>query len=215
MPDDLLFSPDAVFLQRFLQSGGYYKGDVDGDVGPLSLAALAKFQADSTAVAGEQGSFDDRTEGNVATLLLDTQRAARRFMAAISQAGLSAGMIAKIISGTRTYDEQDEIYAQGRTMPGKIVTHARAGESNHNFGIAWDVGIFDSNGRYIDDLVDEGLMTQGAVDAEYKKVGAFGKGLGLFWGGDWGDPDYPHFQMLDNDLLATVRAKFVSGQSIV
>lgn len=32
----------------------------------------------------------------------------------------------------RTGKEQDELYAQGRTKPGKIVTKARAGQSAHN-----------------------------------------------------------------------------------
>ncbi|MEY2499374.1 MAG: hypothetical protein QOD12_2930, partial [Verrucomicrobiota bacterium] len=34
-----LFSPDSVFLQRFLSSGGFYKGDLDGLIGPKSRAA--------------------------------------------------------------------------------------------------------------------------------------------------------------------------------
>lgn len=32
----------------------------------------------------------------------------------------------------RSNQEQDELYAQGRTTPGKIVTNARGGESQHN-----------------------------------------------------------------------------------
>ena len=55
----------------------------------------------------------------------------------------------KIISGSRTYAEQNVIDAQGRTTPGKIVSNAKGGQSLHNFGIAWDVGIF-KNGKYLD-----------------------------------------------------------------
>jgi peptidoglycan L-alanyl-D-glutamate endopeptidase CwlK len=58
-------------------------------------------------------------------------------------------------------------------------------------------------------------MTSKAVDAEYKKVGAYGKSLGLFWGGDWTKPDYPHFQMRDNDELASIRDTFTDGRAIV
>ena len=78
------------------------------------------------------------------------------------------------------------------------------GRSNHNFEIAWDVGIFKER-DYIDDLIDKKAMTAKAVDAEYKKVGAYGKALGLFWGGDWSNPDYSHFQMRDNNELASLR----------
>ena len=42
------------------------------------------------------------------------------------------------ISGYRDEDEQDSLYAQGRTKPGNIVTNARFGSSAHNFGIAID-----------------------------------------------------------------------------
>jgi peptidoglycan LD-endopeptidase CwlK len=58
-------------------------------------------------------------------------------------------------------------------------------------------------------------MTSKAVDAEYKKVGAYGKSLGLFWGGDWTHPDFPHFQMRNNDELAAIRDTFTDGRAIV
>jgi peptidoglycan LD-endopeptidase CwlK len=166
-------------------------------------------------VATELGSFDKRTESKIGTMLIPTQRKAREFMKNISQADVSQGLNVRIISGTRTYDEQDELFAQGRTKRGKVVTNARGGFSNHNFGIAWDVGIFNEKGEYIDDLIDQGRMTSKAVDAEYKKVGAYGKSLGLFWGGDWTKPDYPHFQMRDNNELASIRNTFTDGGAIV
>jgi peptidoglycan L-alanyl-D-glutamate endopeptidase CwlK len=148
-------------------------------------------------------------------MLIPTQRKAREFMKNIGQAELSEGLSVRIISGTRTFDEQDELFAKGRTKPGPRVTNARGGFSNHNFGIAWDVGIFNEKGNYIDDFIDKKMMTSKAVDAEYKKVGAYGKALGLFWGGDWSDPDYPHFQMRDNNELASIRDDFTAGKAIV
>jgi peptidoglycan L-alanyl-D-glutamate endopeptidase CwlK len=89
------------------------------------------------------------------------------------------------------------------------------GRSNHNFGIAWDVRVFNERGAYIDDLIDKKAMTSKAVDAEYKKIGAHEKALGLFWGGDWSNPDYPHFQMRDNNELASIHDAFSAGQPIV
>lgn len=38
----------------------------------------------------------------------------------------------------RSNEEQDALYAQGRTVPGKIVTNAHAGQSAHNYGLAID-----------------------------------------------------------------------------
>ena len=43
-----------------------------------------------------------------------------------------------IYCGRRTMEEQTALYAIGRSAPGKVVTKARAGESYHNYGLAFD-----------------------------------------------------------------------------
>lgn len=211
----MLFAPDGVFLQRFLRAGGYYRHDVDGLLGALSRQALSLFESDTENVRHELGRFDARSERAIATLLLPAQRAARKFIAATAGAGLGAGLVARIVSGTRTFAEQEALFAQGRTRPGAIVTRARAGQSSHNFGIAWDVGLFNRAGQYVDDLVRTRRMTRQAVEAEYRKLGAVGRELGLFWGGDWRTPDRPHFQLLDNDRLPAIRERFLHGGTVI
>lgn len=44
-----------------------------------------------------------------------------------------------VTEGFRSPERQAQLYAQGRTTPGEIVTKARAGESAHNYGLAADV----------------------------------------------------------------------------
>jgi hypothetical protein len=44
-----------------------------------------------------------------------------------------------ISDARRTMAEQRNIYAQGRTKPGKVVSNAKPGQSAHNFGYAVDV----------------------------------------------------------------------------
>jgi len=44
----------------------------------------------------------------------------------------------KLVSGYRSFEEQDKLYAQGRTERGNIVTNAKGGESMHNFGASID-----------------------------------------------------------------------------
>jgi len=101
-----------------------------------------------------------------------------------------------ITQGLRTIEEQNELYAQGRTKPGKIVTNARGGYSYHNFGLAFDFAI----------LKDDGIVSWN-VDDKWKRVGAIGKSLGLEWGGDWKDfKDYPHFQYTFGLSLADLRS---------
>ena len=87
---------------------------------------------------------------------------------------IAQGIHVKVICGTRTYAEQNELYAQGRTKPGPIVTKAKGGYSNHNFATAFDIGIFSADDKqYIDESPD------------YKRCGQIGEALGLEWGGSW------------------------------
>jgi RHS repeat-associated protein len=77
--------------------------------------------------------FDLRTEGNIATLLPFVQHLARQHVYQVRRIGLDM----RIIDGSRTFAEQDALFAQGPS-----VTRARGGESNHNFARAYDVGFF-------------------------------------------------------------------------
>lgn len=108
----------------------------------------------------------------------------------------------RVIQGTRTYAEQDALYAQGRTTPGSRVTNSPGGYSFHNFGVAFDVGLF-SGRAYI-----EG-------GSGYISVGHLGEGIGLEWGGRWRRfQDMPHFQY-PGLSLDTVRARFEQGLSSI
>ena len=47
----------------------------------------------------------------------------------------------------RSFEEQEMLYAQGRTAPGKIVTNAKGGETPHNYRLAFDVVALDEAGQ--------------------------------------------------------------------
>lgn len=49
-----------------------------------------------------------------------------------------AGINVYIYEGLRSMERQDELYAKGRTESGSIVTHAKAGQSFHNYALAFD-----------------------------------------------------------------------------
>jgi len=51
-----------------------------------------------------------------------------------------------VTAGRRTMAEQEAIYAQGRTAPGKVVSNARPGSSAHNYGLAADLAPLKKNG---------------------------------------------------------------------
>jgi peptidoglycan LD-endopeptidase CwlK len=142
--------------------------------------------------------FDSRTEKNLATLLPGAQELARVFMRRV----LAAGINARIIDGSRTFAEQDALYAKGRTRPGPKVTNARGGQSNHNFGIAWDIGIFSGNSY----LPESPL---------YEKAGPIGRAMGLEWGGDWKSlKDRPHYQCKTGKSTKELRQLVQEGKPI-
>jgi RHS repeat-associated protein len=141
--------------------------------------------------------LDRRTENNLVTLAEPVQKMARSLL---YHARSDLGLDVRIIQGTRTYAEQNALYAQGRTTSGPIVTNAPGGYSFHNFGVAFDVGLF--RGRaYI-----EG-------GSGYTNVGHLGEGIGLEWGGRWHSfQDIPHFQY-PGLSLNVVRARVEQGLS--
>jgi peptidoglycan L-alanyl-D-glutamate endopeptidase CwlK len=203
-----LFGEDVLFYQRLLKSSGYYDHlppvavtDLDGEWGSRTTAADERFTSDSEDLKAEIGSFDSRSERNIATMHIVAQRHARRFLLEASGGEFTC----KIISGTRSYAEQDRLYAQGRTEPGSIVTNAKGGQSNHNFGVAWDIGLFDGSGGYL----------RGATLSElraYEDIATIVDRTNLEWGGDWTSiVDRPHYQVNTGRDTLQVRARFEAG----
>lgn len=83
----------------------------------------------------------------------------------------------------RTFDQSNELYAKGRTVPGDIVTNAKAGQSYHNYGLAFDFHMI-TNGK--DDW---------SVGPLWRKVADIMKSHGFAWGGDFKSIlDQPHFE---------------------
>lgn len=83
----------------------------------------------------------------------------------------------------RSVDEQNKLYARGRTIKGKIVTNARGGDSMHNYGVAFDICPIINGKAIWNDI------------SLFNKVGKIGEEIGLEWGGSWKSfVDKPHFQ---------------------
>ena len=195
-----LFPDDVLFFQRLLRAEGLYLHTLDGNWGPNTEKAALEFEKCAEQMRLEVRTFDPRSERNILTLSLKAQRAARLFLGRV----LDGGLIARIISGTRTYAEQNALYRQGRYKnTGRIVTNARGGFSNHNFGIAWDIGIFTAEGGYLPD------------GAEYDRAAELGLFPDIEWGGNWNSfVDKPHYQLRLELSIAELRAKFESGESV-
>lgn len=94
----------------------------------------------------------------------------------------SLGYPLRITSSLRTFEEQTKLYNQGRTTEGKIITNAKAGQSYHNYGLAFDVV-----------PIENGQINWNSKN--WDKIGQIGKSIGFEWGGDFKTiVDKPHFQ---------------------
>ncbi|WP_235192304.1 M15 family metallopeptidase [Cytobacillus firmus] len=103
------------------------------------------------------------------------------------------GINVVITQDFRSIEEQNALYEKGRTAEGNIVTHAKGGESYHNFGLAIDFALMSVDGQVIWDMKYDG---NGNSRADWDEVVEIAKDLGFEWGGDWTQfKDYPHLQM--------------------
>lgn len=157
------------------------------------------------------GTGNNATDRKIATLHPSVQNQMKSF---ILEAYYRFGIDLRVTDGFRTVEQQDRLFAQGRTQtqieakkkqlgitrtiaanPGAgVVTKAIGGYSNHNFGLAIDV-VPSENGRL-------NWNTQ-----SWPVIGLIGESRGLEWGHRWKSiDDKPHFQNLQGKTLKELRA---------
>ena len=88
----------------------------------------------------------------------------------------------------RSPERQDELYAQGRSKPGLVVTYKRGGESNHNKvpTPALDVAFL---------LADGSVSWSGLLLSKFARLMKAADAR-VHWGGDWPKfKDRPHFEV--------------------
>lgn len=230
----------AGMVQRHLKEKGFYKGDLDEWAGAETQKAFNAFAGinqpnpdavgtggnSGTGSAAEQGGtvspvipggasnagVDERSAKNIATLEVKARPLFERIAIEGTRIAREMGATGYVmISGTRTYAEQDALYAKGRTAPGPKVTNARAGYSNHNFGIAGDFGVF-AGSSYLD-------STNAALASKIHKAVATWVKANLpqiEWGGDWTSfRDEPHYQYRTGLSLAEMRARVAAGKPVI
>ena len=94
------------------------------------------------------------------------------------------GITFRVTQGLRSWNDQDKLYQQGRTLPGKIVTNAPAGHSWHEFGLAVDVVPMDP------------LPDWDTTHPVWTRLINVGESLGLYSGSEFTHiKDEPHFQL--------------------
>ena len=128
-------------------------------------------------------------------LTLATRAKAESFLAACHAQGIDL-----IVTSTyRDAEAQAELYAQGRSKPGAVVTNAKPGESWHNWRCALDV-VPLRNGKPV----------WGSTGLDYDlwhRVGELGESVGLEWAGRWRSfKELAHFQDSQGKTLAELQA---------
>lgn len=100
----------------------------------------------------------------------------------------------RISQGLRTFHEQNDLYALGRTKAGKKVTNAKGGQSVHNYGFAVDI-VMIIDGKTASWDVKKDWDNDGIADWD-ECVKVFAK-HGWSWGGSWTSfKDMPHFEKI-------------------
>lgn len=120
-----------------------------------------------------------------------------------AQAAMPANVQIIVIQGLRTFFQSDMLYAQGRTTAGPIVTNAPAGESFHNYGLAFDFAMI-TDGKE-DNIVGPHWMTVVEIMKKH----------GMEWGGDWKSiSDNPHFENRYGHSWEQLLAKYKAADFI-
>lgn len=186
-------------IQNKLNTLNFNTGAPDGIYGSRTTDAVRRFQSVSgLAMNGivtprtRQQLFNPNPKDDYSKLPSSTSLSslnpyvatlAKKFLNSCTAANLNV----IITIAFRSWDDQDALYAEGRTQPGVIVTDAMGGDSYHNWGLAFDCA-----------PLENGTIAWEDTDA-FIEMGNLGQQVGLEWGGNWTTykislVDMPHFQ---------------------
>jgi len=125
-------------------------------------------------------------------LIPQAKERVERFIALCHEQGIDL----LVTSTFRDNESQGELYEQGRTKPGKIVTNAKPGESWHNYRCAVDVV----------PLVN-GKPNWDGSDPIWQTIGELGEQAGLEWAGRWHSfKELAHFQYTGGLTLTDLKS---------
>jgi len=135
---------------------------------------------------------------------------------------LGKGVRLRFAYTTRTNEEQNELFSQGRTKlfdkKGKRigkVTNAKGGQSIHNYHLAWDIVLLlDRNADGIFEEASWNTVLDFDKDgkADWMECVEHFKSIGATWGGDWKFVDKPHFEITFGHTWRTLKALYDEGK---
>ena len=195
--------------------------DIDGDFGNQTLTALNDFQKWNNitisnavddnvynaiiAAVEVNNSIDKPSFDRIAKL----HPLIRAEVLYLTKQCYKNNVKIRVVQGLRTFAEQDALYAQGRTKPGPIVTKAKGGFSNHNYGLSIDFCLLKADGSIswsqIDDADSDGKK-------DWMEVVAIFQAAGYEWGGLWKFKDNPHLEKTFGKSIRTLLGLHNAGK---
>ena len=166
----------------------------DGVVGPQTAGVLTGGSAKSVSKGGGQAPAPgapttvkvDVDDADPKGLLADSRinPTVRQLATTTIKTMQAAGHSPYVVGGFRSFQYQNDLYAQGRTKPGQKVTYVKGGGSWHNYGLAVDIVFWNKS--------HTGPSWDGSLP--WRTLGNAGKAAGFTrWMGDEGW-DYAHFE---------------------
>lgn len=165
--------------------------------------------------------MDQLTLNRIATLHPKIRKKVLEAYIYVNNKLLGKGVRLRFAYTTRTIEEQNELYAQGRTKlydsKGKRlgkVTQAKGGESIHNYHLAFDIVLLldkDGDGKFESASWDTVLDFDKDKTSDWMEVVNYFKSQGFVWGGDWKFKDKPHFEMTFGHTWRTLKNKLDKG----
>ena len=156
--------------------------------------------------------IDERSAKHLDSLLPEVRDAFADFLIEAKELVAKEGLDYKIICGTRSWEQQEALYAKGRTALGPKVTNAKPGSSMHNFGLAIDCGVFKGK-VYMDDSTP---ADKKIADMMHKQASTLCAKHNLRWGGNFKSIyDAPHFEYNTRYSLADLCVRREKGQSLI
>jgi peptidoglycan LD-endopeptidase CwlK len=166
--------------------------------------------------------MDKITLGRIATLHPKIRQKVLDAYVYVNNKLLGKGVRLRFAYTTRTNEEQNILYAQGRTKLfdaegrrlGKV-TNAKGGQSIHNYHLAWDIVLLlDKNSDGVFESASWNTILDFDKDgkADWMEVVDYFKSIGAEWGGNWKFKDKPHFQMAFGHTWKTLKALQDKGE---
>ena len=217
-------APDVLLLQGLLKAKGFDPGKPDGRCGPMTIAAIRRFQASFLpmpdgliepgktswqrltgaakklpAAAPAPATTPKEWEGDPARWPAEKKMSSMKPELAIKVrqvlATLSAkGFQPKVFYGWRSVTVQARLYAEGKSKVKFSFHNAQLPDGTPN--------------AYAADIIDARYAWNAEAESSgfWKALGAAAKLQGLVWGGDWVSfRDWAHVQLVANSELANVK----------